>query len=215
MPKRKQQHPASTSDKPLITTPDRYTDWIGCVGHLRGELGRANIPIEELRPYQSTILSELEDGPHEQAMASMQEWSGYDLQLLLDRVRGVPAKPRIDVTLLITTKDNLAVEWEPTNRGSEDCDWKYWRALRQVADRPTNELLFIRDLGHALISHRVATEPCEGPEWQREHYRSYRRLAGQVDATLLIAAAGLVASLKSRLEESFEVRMKTDIFMAW
>jgi len=190
MPRRKHQAPKATATKPIITTPNRYVDWVGCIGHLRAELAANKICLKELRPYQSMILSELEDGPCEQALASMHDWSGYDLQLLLDRGGRRPAQPRIDLTVLMTTKDNLAIEWAPSAHGDEDCDWKYWHASRPVAGRPTNELLFIRDLGHALTSYRVALAPCDGRDWQKDYYAGYRRLAGQVDVASHISTGG-------------------------
>src|SRR5436190_21921342 len=84
-------------------------------------------------------------------------------------------------------------------------DWTYWYALDHRSggwdSRPSNELLFIHDMDHALYT--VLDR------------RSQLRSVQIRDHVLLQGVARLVDELKCRLDTNFEVTMLTDIFVEW
>jgi hypothetical protein len=124
----------------------------------------------------------------------------------------MPAPPRVDVSVFLSSRENLIVEWRPRGmqfeRLTPECDWAQWEAApnRGIAfhTRPSNELLFIHDVSFArrqfpgMYDHQTTT-----PE------------RVMVDSILLQAAMALAEEIKRRLDLSFEVRMVTDIFTEW
>jgi hypothetical protein len=99
-------------------------------------------------------------------------WNSYDLEVLLDRSQATKtiAKPRIEVSAEITTKQNLSVRWHPSgfheaeddgngpmrsynvldpNAFREPPDFRQFRGDEQPSfeGRPSNELMFIHGVG--------------------------------------------------------------------
>lgn len=175
-----------------IALPDHQKSWIGYLCHLHAELGRINTPIDELRPYQRSILSDLEYGPSENALARVHNRECYS-EAAIDESRG---KPLIDVDVRITSKGNLTVLWWPRHRA------KAWNEVLETNTndwaRPTNELFIVRDIVHARASLGFDVEKC---------------LPKVVDQILLLATYAAVKGLRSRLEHAFDVRLKSDIFL--
>ena len=104
-----------------------------------------------------------------------------------------------------------------------DCDWKVWHRFSGGFQRPSNELLFIRQVGVPARQLEVDGRPLmeDFPELLRRpdtesflarSREEYRREARTVDGILLQAVASLVAELKTRLELNFRVAMTNDIF---
>jgi hypothetical protein len=189
---------------------------------------------EALKGYQQTILGEMDDGFDEDAISKMFWWWQYNTRRLIAdlKERGRKPQPRIELIVNITTKNNLAVEWRPTDlvlgQPGPDSDWAVWhRSDAYFSNRPSNELLFIREVGVALSRFESAQSPAEVSSFpaplQRPDLMEY--LEGErleylrqdliVDTLLLQAVASLVNDLKRRLEHCFTVRMVTDIFLEW
>jgi hypothetical protein len=172
-----------------------------------------------------------EGGPDENVLASMHHWWEYDLEALL--AKSTHPRPRIWVNILISRHGNLIVEWGPEGRetGQQGCDWKQWyRSGHYGAYRPSNELLFIRNVEFASFwfakDYRQGSLPefmrMRDPEevapleqrvrqWERDHKRRHEA----IDATLLQAIASLIKSLIDRLRKTFEVRMVAEIEVVW
>jgi hypothetical protein len=190
-----------------IEPAPRLGTWPDALAHLQRELARLGLTERSLKGYQSTILSELEAGAPEENFAQLHEWWHYNIKRLIERGqgRGAPAKPRIDVSVLITTKGNLTVSWWPTgainDEAGPESDWARWRLIKRIGTRPDNELLFVRDLQYAhscfaADTRRARTsilpERFQTPEltWrlkleEREYRRDYRSIDG-----ILLTAGG-------------------------
>jgi hypothetical protein len=227
----------------LIRPPASHADWMSCIIHLHGELSRLGLCERDLARYQTEAFQELEGGLDEQAMASMFDWWNYDTERLLERrpgAAGRPAKPRIELSMFITSKGNFAVEWWPVGtifkRPGPDCDWKRWhRVDAYFAERPSNELIFIRSLRNVERAFSSAYETyaemkkrvAQRPEFLRKRPLSelltdlqrdrdeYGALRLTTDATLLQATEGLVRLLTWRLQFHFDVRLINDIYTEW
>jgi hypothetical protein len=160
------------------------------------------------------MIADLRDPFDEEAIAELHEYWNYDINALLARGRdgwqNIPAKPRIDLEVEITSKDNLKVEWFPrdfnmwgVNTGDEPSDFVQWRRSESRRSgyftRPSNELMFIHSVRHATYSIG----------------RDRDRWSTAYDPLLLRACQHAVEALVSRLERSFDVRMTTDIFVEW
>ena len=130
-------------------------------------------------------------------------------------------------------RGNFSLLWEPQNtvlgRPGAGCDWKQWYASSAFANyRPSNELLWIRDLHGLAHAFRDSTSPprpdddlpdfMRTPEWARrlkQQRRDYLRQDRTIDGLLLQGVAALVGDLKRRLEPHFDMKWETDIFMEW
>ena len=231
----RKRRPRPEGQPPKTMQPvSRWKDWLHCITHLHSELGRLGESAEALKGYQQSILAELDDGFDEDAISKMFWWWQYNTRRLIDdlRERAQKPQPRIELIVNITTKNNLAVEWRPTDlvlgEPGPDSDWAVWhRSDAYFGNRPSNELLFIREVGVALSRFENAQTPADvssfpdflrrpGMEERLEGYRlEYLRQDLIVDTLLLQAVASLVNDLKRRLEHCFTVRMVTDIFMEW
>lgn len=202
-----------------IKPPPQYLGRVGCLTHLCAELARmdARGMGRELPPYQQSILRSLERGLDEEALAAMHDYWNYNHELIRERrgilraYRPTPAKPRIDVSVFLSSKGNLIVEWRPAGmefgKLTRACDWSHWEVEKNrgvdYTSRPSNELMFVHGVS-------FATGPFPGIYDQRDRVE---RL--MVDAILLQATAAMMEELKQRLDYSFEVRMITDVFAEW
>jgi hypothetical protein len=200
-----------------IAPCSHHGDRLRSLIHLQTELTRlGHHPDWKLDPAQEELLSDLEDGLDEEALADMHDYWNYNHKALGARTKNYtggprPGRPRIDLIIFINQRRNLSVTWCPTGimlgQVTPECDWAHWRAVesRGVAwgTRPSNELLFLHNVGEAL--HPV-----------RDFYSDYRTPEmGMIDAILLIATAGLIGELKDRLKRTFDVRMISDVFLTW
>lgn len=63
----------------------------------------------------------------------------------------------------MTSKENLKIEWYPaglfTGQPGPNCDWKRWQRLAGSFQRPSNELLFMRQVGAAARQLEVDATP--------------------------------------------------------
>ncbi|THF93671.1 MAG: hypothetical protein E8G75_01150 [Sulfitobacter sp. SK025] len=175
-------------------------------------LERAGIDHYDLPPYQRDALSDLIDGLDEEAIAAINDSWTHDEERLLKRGRGyhkeIPAKPRIDVSVEMTSKGNFKAEWFPTgylqygmNEEPTDFLHFYRKDSRTISygGRPSNELFFIRKIQHCVGAHRYGQ----------------KRATSELDTVLLVACNSLVERLKERLEFHFEVCMTSDLFLEW
>lgn len=164
-----------------------------------------------MKNYLAETLHDLEDGIDNEAVSHMFDCWRYDEAKL--RKRGHyfnfwwgehPARPRIDIRMHITARDNLVVEWTPTGVNTPDCDWREWWAIKHrhqgFDSRPSNELLLIRELGMAVRHLGRKVDPIHTAEDK------------VIEGILLQATNRLVADLKHRLDYNFEVRLVNDIF---
>jgi hypothetical protein len=189
--------------------------------HLHNELSRLKLTERDLSEVQRSFLGDLEGGFDEEALAAMHDWWNYNHDVIATRGNYTaggygrrPAPPRIDVTVFLSGKDNLIVEWCPSgmkfDRLTPECDWVRWRAERNRRvnwdSRPSNELLFIHEVRHAAgqFTGRYMYDP-----------KIDKLESIMIDSILLQTAAAMVEELHERLELSFEVRMATNIFMEW
>jgi hypothetical protein len=204
-----------------IRPAPRYAGRLRCLTHLHNELLRLKLNERDLSEVQRSFLGDLEGGFDEEALAAMHDWWNYNHEVICVRGNYVvggygrrPASPRIDITVFLTSKDNLIVEWCPSgmkfDRLTPECDWVRWRAERNRRvnwdSRPSNELLFIHEVRHAAgeFTGRYMYDPKFDPP---ERF--------MIDSILLQTAAAMVEELQERLKLSFEVRMVTNIFMEW
>jgi hypothetical protein len=168
-------------------------------------------------PYQRDIYRDLWDPFDEWALAQMLNYWEYDLKALFSiggkHSKHIPAKPRIDIDIELTTKGNLKAEWFPRGMNiwgqlwepeaaSDFLGWQRFSNRFQAYDsRPSNELFFIHDVQHAVGSVR---------------FSEHRSASTQpLDHVLLRGCSCVVEELKDRLEHHFDVRMRTDIFVEW
>jgi hypothetical protein len=183
-----------------------------CLKLIWREIGAAAGVDEDsvLLPYQRTLLRDLEDGLDEQALAHLHEYWNYDFDQLMKRGRkynpGVPAKPRIDLSIEMSSHGNLKAEWYPTGydqwgRTGESDFTHFWRSEHRSGgwdSRPSNEIFFLHDASYVV--HRV-----DFPEGDD-------RPVSRLNPVLLRCCTALWENLKARLDQHFEVRLLTDIF---
>lgn len=205
----------SVPREPLIIPAASRESWIGCIAHLRVQLALTDISQDWLRPYQQTILRDIEGGPCEAALAGMQDWivDYRDAWIESWKERRWPVKPCIELTVEMTCKGNLIVAWRP----SRSCDLDTsWIVARKIGERPSNELLYIRELGLALARYTSALRDLSDDQSRRrEEARRYMLVMGGIDATLLLGAARLIEALIKRLRLLFEVNVLSNILLEW
>lgn len=188
-----------------------------CLMFVARDLGRLNVDEDALLEYQRRLLQDLTSPLDEWALAQLHKYWEYDLESLTARGRGwrrgVPAKPRIDLIVELTTKDNLKAEWYPqrwelsgeTAVPGTQTDFPGWyrqeHRYSSFDSRPSNELLFLHGVGMAL---RTLDRPSP-----------YGHPLRILDHVLLRGASRAVERLKARLNEHFEVRLLRDVFTEW
>jgi len=189
--------------------------------HLHRELGRLNITEHQLRDWHEQILrntqSWLAEHPGE-AYAKLVDWTNLDTEVLVERYRAdLKGKPEIELTVEITKKDNLSVRWYPRGWHEAAPDLKKeWRSSLNLIERyrfprrpdflwfegdepasfhgrASNELMFIRGVGH------LAPQPPE----QYGYFATYNW--DVVDAIMICMVAAAYNSLISHLSHSFSV----------
>jgi len=194
----------------------KFSAWGGLsqtLSFIDRELGRLGLDPHELRREQS--LSDLREPLDEDALAEMLDWWRFDLDKLIARRRNGyqgPAKPRVDLTVEVTTKGNLKVEWFPRGWGlwgpigpsyETDTDFRNWLRLESrngsFHSRPSNELLFIHDVAPLIWTLNEDPQSFGGRE--------------QFSHLLLYGCYQAIERLKERLERSFEVRCITDLIV--
>lgn len=175
-------------------------------------LERAGLNEDDLLPYQREALRDLIDPFDEDILGAIHDPWTHDYNRLMERGRpypkDVPAKPRIDLIVEITSKGNFKAEWVPTgysryglNEDSTDFV-HFWRQEHRgysYDGRPTNELFFIHGVDKCLMWFRHGDD----------------RPTTEMNTVILAACAKLVERIKKRLSYSFEVRMETDVFTEW
>jgi hypothetical protein len=190
-----------------------HMDLERCLRFITRQMGKVGLETGALPAYQQSIYRDLRSPLDEETLASLHEYWTYDTERLIKRGRGwrqgVPAKPRIDVCVELTSKGNFKAEWFPSgmdrwgNVGPDGADFTYFHRSehRHVAfdSRPSNELFFIHDVQKALYHLNDGDE-------QSTHLFAH---------VLLAACAQVVRSLKERLEPHFEVTMQSDVFVEW
>jgi len=152
------------ADRRPTSVRDTLPDAFGALKYLAGHPAIDPQRIGIMGFSWGAMLGDIEDGYDEEALAAMHDWWNYNHEVICTRGNYVaggygrsPASPRIDLTVFLTRKDNLVVEWCPSGmefgRLTPKCDWARWRAEtnRHVNwdSRPSNELLFIHEVGRA------------------------------------------------------------------
>jgi hypothetical protein len=207
----------SRSWTPNLDHFSRYSHFQDCLAMIWQNAGAAGVDPEELLlPYQRDIFRDLEDGVDESVLAKLYDWWDYDFEVLYGRASKwrpeVAAKPRIRLWMEVSSKGNFKCEWWPVGLDNfgyrepgETPDWRSWYRLENRRagwdSRPTNELIFIHSVDHALGTVRFPDHD--------------DRPIVQLDFVLLQGIAELISELKGRLERHFEVTMLRDVFVTW
>lgn len=211
----KRTRPTPT-DQVLLHGFHPYLDLPECLEFIWRAMARLDLEEDDLLPYQSEILRDLADPFDEEALAAMLRYWEYDIRKLVERGRGSgagAARPRVDLEVELTSKGNLKVEWFPQGYtiwgaplGDHESDFVYWRRDESrgagFGGRPSNELFFIHGV-------RSAVSTVDNPD------RAYSHPLRELDHILLQACLGVVKRLKDRLDYSFEVSMRRDIFVEY
>lgn len=192
-----------------------YTSRQDCLELIYRSLERNGLATTAVPERQRRLLEDLSDPFDEAALGQMFDLSTLNLAFLESRAssayRVAHAKPRIDIFLEITSKDNLRMEWFPrgwegrSEDGSTDCDFIHWSRLqnRTMAfdSRPSNELMFLHGVGDAILSAGRKSPELKG--------------FIPLDHILLRASSAAVRELKERLAYAFHVRMRADVVERW
>jgi hypothetical protein len=187
-----------------------------CIEFAWFQIGRIAAEERDLPPFQRRLLEDLSGPLDEVVLAEMHDYWRYDQAALFSRNQrqGVPrpARPRIDVFLEITSKGNFKAEWYPRglNRHSDTTldrigsDFTWWMRFENrngsFDSRPSNEFFFLHGI--------------DGPLRYLRHQHPSPRFE-LLDHVLLRACEAAVERLKYRLEHSFDVCMKQDVFTEW
>lgn len=187
-----------------------YHTWIDCVEQLSEDLPYRTRPklTTALHSCWQSIPSALDEA----AMSRMHGWWDYDLDgLLARRAKWSGALPRIVLDTRINRAKNLVVTWMPLGVDKEaealtgGCDWLEWQVSTPFGGRPSNELLFVRDVGQLIHyagdnhSSPVAPDPTN-------------KIVAEI---LLRATQALWLELCERLERSFQITFRGRIVAEW
>ncbi len=202
------------------STSDYTTHLLLELGRL--DLDIHDIEDHSRAPNRRSVLSDLlewsVDQPAEN-FARLYDWSSVDSNNMgLRRDRDPQAKPRIEITAHLTKMNNLSVLWHPSGWRSSEINWdtehrhhynmithRRWKSPpdfwwfhgdEEVSfdSRPTNELMFIRGVGHLR------------PEPSPDGYGPYAKYNRDVlDGLLVAAVRSAYEGLIERLRYSFEV----------
>lgn len=173
-------------------------------------------------PNRQSVLSDLLEWSLDQpaeSFARLYDWSSVDSKnMTLRRDRDPQAKPRIEISAHITKMNNLSVLWHPSGWRKSEFNWdreqrhhynmithRRWTSPPdfwwfhgdeevRFDSRPTNELMFIRGVGHLK------------PQPSVDGYGPYARCNRDVlDGLLVAAVRSAYEGLVERLRYSFEV----------
>jgi hypothetical protein len=186
-------------------------------------MGRLGIDqYKDFGPVQTTVLRNLLDWRDEfpdRAYANLLDWTNLDLQRMAERYqKNRRSKPRIELTAELTKKDNLTVRWYPagftygppawprerehfnlinTREYDDPPDFRWFEGDEAATwtARATNELMFIREVGHL------------SPSRENHGFRFNKEV---VDSILLCALRGAFNGLVASLRQSFEVELLND-----
>lgn len=207
------------------TTYDHASDYLA---HLLCECGRLGLVDQWKYPSRDDwrVLSELlrwRDDQPSKAIGEIGDWLWLDISRLADRAKSggrYNARPRIEISAEITTKDNLTVRWYPkgyhsagydfgdsatqygcslqNRRFRDPPDYRFFVEGQQyAAQRPSHEIMFIRGVGRLRPEER--------------EYGPYVACNQEVVHELLICATrALFNQLISGLRESFDVTVLND-----
>jgi hypothetical protein len=177
-----------------------------------------------LAPYHSEVLTELlrwQDDMPGDGYAQLTDWRFLNLDVLRHRAladKAVVARPRIVITAEITTKRNLTVRWYPkgylegrrgwgygnlleTCRLKEPVDFIYFTGddpgVGSWTARPSNELMFIRDVG------KLHFRPGLAQDWGTYNHNS-------LTAALLCAVRASFNQVIAGLRRTFDVTLFDD-----
>jgi hypothetical protein len=169
------------------------------IAELHRTLGQSGIALGDLPDYLIVSLKEVIAGHHfsKEALAYLVDFKNYDSEAILKRnstYQGWP-KPRIVLSVEITTHGNLSAKWYPRKYTTKDGSVTDWRVFDEVPsgwERPVNELMFVHGID-SLISKSIE------PEYEPvRHYVSYAVIAAYRE-------------LKELLEAAFEVEISRDL----
>lgn len=143
-----------------LTIPQYYSyrtaaKWIA---ELHRTLGQSGIALGDLPDYLIVPLKEIISGHHfnKEALAYLVDFKNYDSEAILKRAssyQGWP-KPRIVLSVEITTHGNLSAKWYPRKYTTKDGTVTDWRVFDEVPygwERPVNELSSFMKLIRWLI----------------------------------------------------------------
>jgi hypothetical protein len=229
-PKRGSRDSSSLRPRLKMFRPVSWSDRASCqtteyLSHLLLDLGRLGLTVHDIEshdraPHTQCVLSDLlawlEDHPSD-AFAQLSDWKCLDLNQMADRVsKNREAKPRIEVSAVITRMNNLSVRWHPAGwrqayllypSGAYDprnfvpnYKWPNPPDFRWFAGdedptfdaRPTNELMYIRGVANLSPDPRGY-----GP------YVTYN--VDVVHSVLICAVRAAYEQLIRQLQRSFEV----------
>lgn len=188
-----------------------HFDLEDCLVFVGRAMERAGWEERHLPEYQRSLFHDLHNPLDEETLADMLAPWKWDWERLHKRGRKswekLPARPRIDVFVEITSKGNLVAEWFPRDGTlfftPEDSDFVQFARYRsrtvQFGGRPTNELFFLHGVETALhLMQHAGSRPFAA-----------------LDTVLLSATARVVGRVKERLKHHFDLRMMSDVFLTW
>jgi hypothetical protein len=174
--------------------------------------------------WQYSLWQDIHDGPAEAAIAEIMNPLCLKIDTLSRRHEDWRhPKPRIDLHVNITSKQNLAVLWEPTGWGSGESDWhRWWQFGQSFGERPSNELMFLRGVRNLSLYYVPPGPPDPamdrlllklGVDRSRPRVIPPELLA--IDRVILQAVLALLSELKARLSHCFVVSVMSDIWPTW
>lgn len=165
--------------------------------HIFHQLGRLGLDTHDINQV-STSLRDLQEPFNPGAFERLLDISDWNIGRIAERAEDLSRfeqsrfKPRIDLFVEITSKDNLRAFWHPTGFNyfhGDRGDWLNWRLSEEItfSHRPDNEFLFIRDIG--LHRHMM--------DWNGDHRwpKGHSLLCGD----LIGCAAAWIRELAKRL----------------